>query len=107
MVRVCLALSLAACVVPRQEAPRSASAVDAAVAGAVTAHELANQRPEETVYGWQLEIAGERAKYLACTAQEACGQRHVEIATSSLVATKVVGRTRPELTDGTRGDEVD
>jgi hypothetical protein len=58
----------------------------------MTAKELSHGDQEETVYGWHLEVVGETAKYFACTAEDTCTMRAVEVPAKSLVATKVVRR---------------
>lgn len=78
-----------------------------AFAGAMTANQLARGASEKTVFGWQLEIIGERARYFACTAENACTFRPVEVPAKSLVAKRVVNRTHPAREDGTSGEEVD
>jgi hypothetical protein len=105
--RIWLGLFLSACIVPRQEAPRQATAYDAAVAGAMTANEVARGAHEENVLAWHLEIIGDEARYFACTAMDACTQRQVRVPARSLAATKIVGRTSPAHEDGSLGDEVD
>jgi hypothetical protein len=102
-----LSLVCAACASPPAERPRAATPYDVAVAGALTANELAHHETEQKVYGWHLEIVGDRARYFACTAEDACTSRPVEISARSLLATKVVNRTRPTREDGSSGDEVD
>ncbi len=73
----------------------------------MTAKEVAHSASERTVFGWQLEVIGDRAKYFACTAVDACSSRAVEVAAKLVVATKAVSRTQPTLADGSLGDEVD
>ena len=102
-----LLFSCAACVTPPVEGARPATPVDAAVAGALSAGEIAHGATKETVYAWHLEVVGDRARYFACSAADACTFRAVEIPARSLAATEVVGRTRPSRGDGAQGDEVD
>ncbi len=73
----------------------------------MTAKQLARGASETTGYGWHLEIIGERARYFACTAENACTFRTVEIPAKPLVAKRVVNRTHPARADGTTGEEVD
>lgn len=96
-----------ACSTPPREGPRAATAYDAAVAGAFAASELAHQAPEQAAFAWRLEVQGERATYYACTAEDACTYRRVEIPAAKLLGTTTVGRARPLRVDGTTGDEVD
>ncbi|HVJ90497.1 MAG TPA: hypothetical protein VM580_11895 [Labilithrix sp.] len=96
-----------ACFVPPAERPRPASALDAVAAGAVAAGELARGAKKETAFGWHLEIVGDRAKYFACTSEDGCTFRRVEIPAASLLATELVNRTRPVRDDGTVEAEVD
>jgi hypothetical protein len=102
-------LVCAACAaLPRAtETPRPGSPIDAAAAGALEAHELAEGAPKETAYGWKLEIAGERARYFACSTADACTFQKVDVPAASVRATKVVRRTRPTREDGTSVEEVD
>ena len=74
--------------------PRPADPLDAAVAGALQAQELAEGPPQQTAYGWQLEIVGERARYFVCSAAEVCTFQRVDVPASSLRATKLVARGR-------------
>jgi hypothetical protein len=105
--RYLVLLACAACVIPREERPRSATAVDAVAAGALTAKELAEGAPEESVLAWHLVVAGDRASYRACTEPGACTYRAVDVPAAALVATETVGRARPQREDGVSGDEVD
>jgi hypothetical protein len=102
-----LTLVCAACVHPRQERPAPGGPYDVAVAGGATAIELAQGKTERTVLGWQLAVRGDRAKYFACSAEDACTADPVEIPAKTLLGVKVIGRARPVHPDGTSGDEVD
>ena len=106
---VALALvSVVACAAPRSETPRPGTSYDVAVAGVRTADELAHQRPNETLYGWHLDVSGGRARYFVCTAIDACTFRRAEVAADALIATETVGRARPTREDGSgTGEEVD
>ncbi len=100
------ASALVACVAPR-EGVHSATPLDAAVASGMAVDELAKAKKQDIVYGWKLEIAGERARFFACTAEDVCGDRVVEVPAKSLVAVKVIGRARPTRDDGSTGEETD
>jgi len=95
-----------ACVTAPREGVHPGTAADAVVAGALTADQLGRDGTK-TVYGWHVEVVGDRTRYLTCSTAEACSFRAVEVASSSLVATRVVGRTTPIRDDGTRGDETE
>lgn len=97
----------AGCFVARPEGTHSGSPADVAVAGALEAREVAEGAPSETAYGWRLEIVGDRARYYACTAVDACTFRRMDVSAESVRATKVVARVRPTRQDGTTAEEVD
>lgn len=99
-------IACAACVTAPREGVHPATPADAIVAGALAASELQGET-KETVFGWQLEVVGGKAKYYACTALDACSFRPVTIDVSALVATKVVSRVSPIRDDGTSAPEVD
>jgi hypothetical protein len=106
VIRVTCAPALVACAAPR-EGVHSASPVDAAIASGMAADELAKGKPSEVVLGWKLEVIGERARFFACTAEDTCGERVVEVPAKSLVAVKTVGRARPKRDDGSSAPETD
>ena len=73
----------------------------------MTAQELARTKGQETVYGWKLEIVGERARFFSCKTEDVCGERAVDIPANSVIATKVVARVRPSRADGSELEETD
>ncbi len=97
---------IAACAAP-SEGVQPGSPADVAVASAMTAKEIAKNDAQDTVYGWNFEIVGERARFFACTDEHACNERSVDVPAKSVVAVKHVGRTRPLRADGSELDEAD
>ncbi|MBX3208390.1 MAG: hypothetical protein KF764_25315 [Labilithrix sp.] len=97
---------LAACAAPN-EGVKSGSPVDVAYASALTAKELASTHNPETVYGWKLEIVGERARFFACSDERTCGERVVDVPAKSVVAVARVGRANPSRADGSAFEETD
>ena len=107
MAAVAQALSgTAACAAPR-EGVHAGNPVDVAYASAMTAKELAKSEDHETVYGWNLELVGERARFFACSDEHACGERVVDVPAKAVVAVKRVGRAHPSRADGSQLDETD
>lgn len=92
--------------VSQQPGVHEANPAHAVVAGAMTASELSN-RKQSNVYGYGLQVAGDRARFFSCEAIDTCGDRAVEVSVPSLVATSVVGRARPLRADGTLAEETD
>ena len=95
LVPLALLFAAASGVVRMRRAARgrhSATAVDAAIASGMAVDELANAKGQEVVFGWKLGIVGDRARFFACTAEDACGERLVDVPAKSLLAVKVVGR---------------
>ena len=78
------------------ETPRTANVVDVAVASASAATEVARRHDDDdVVLAWKLEFVGDRARFMLCSGEDACGTRPVEVAAKSILAMKRVGRTRP------------
>ncbi|HVH46133.1 MAG TPA: hypothetical protein VM925_27475 [Labilithrix sp.] len=101
-----VAVGISACVAPR-EGVHTAGPAEVVAASAMTADELARSKGQETVYGWKLEIVGERARFFSCTTEHVCGERAVDVPVKSVIATKVVGRVRPSRADGSELEETD
>jgi hypothetical protein len=97
---------MAACAAPR-EGVHAANPVDVAYASAMTANELAKTKSQETVYGWNLEIVGDRARFFACPKEHACGERIVDVPAKSVLAVKHIGRAHPSRADGSELEETD
>lgn len=83
----------------------SDGAIVGAAAAGLTAHELATGATTKVVFGWQLEVAGGRARFYACEDETTCGMRRVEVPASEITATSVVGRTRTQQPDGQEGEQ--
>ena len=96
----------AACAAPR-EGVHAGNPVDVAYASAMTAKELAKSKDHETVYGWKLEVVGERARFFECSGEDVCGERIVDVPARSVVAVKPVARVRPTRADGSELEETD
>ncbi|MDB4937780.1 MAG: hypothetical protein JWP87_4752 [Labilithrix sp.] len=104
--KVVALLFAASCAAPR-EGVHSATAADAAIASGMAVEELATAKKEQVVLGWKLEVIGDRARFFACSAEDACGERVVEVPAKALLSFKVVGRARPTRDDGTVAEETD
>jgi hypothetical protein len=96
---------VAACAAPA-EGVHPANPVQVAVASAMTAEELAKNK-HETVYGWNLEIVGERATFFACPEEHQCNERRIDVPAKTVLAVKRVGRVHPSGADGSELDEID
>lgn len=99
-------VGIAACAAP-SEGVHAGNPVDVAYASALTADELAKGKKQETVYGWKLEIAGERARFFACTDDRTCGERVVDVPAERVVAVTRVGRVSPSRADGSTLEQTD
>ena len=97
-------MGAAACATPSPNV-RGADANDVITAAHMTARELAHSKQEATVLGCALTIVGERATFVACRAEDACGPRQIEVQAKDVLQVKSVGRIRPTQPDGTLGEE--
>jgi hypothetical protein len=106
---ILLSAVLAACATPvaADGGARPGSGLEPAFAAYETARELKNQKTTDHVFGWKVEMVAGRAHYFACESAETCGSKRVDVPASSILALKVVGRTKPTLEDGTTGGECD
>lgn len=86
---------------------RPASGYEPVFAAYQTGRELQKQKSTQQVFGWQLEVGAGRARYFSCASAESCGSRPVDIAASSVLAVKTIGRAAPTLDDGSTGSETE
>ena len=86
-----LGLLATSCVVAPSPGAHAAGPEHAALAGALTALEVATAKKNEVVLGWDMQVVGDRARFRRCSAEDTCTADLVEVPAKSVASVDADG----------------